>query len=91
MRLTKQTAPFEVIEGGRHIKLQRAKEAYNLWRAGRTEREIANRMDLPRPAVMPLVLEGQEIDFERRVIDAFKQGRRSLLNPPPATAAKRAA
>lgn len=91
MKPTNKMAPFEVIEGGRFIRLQRAKEAYNLHRAGRTEKQIANRLDIPRCAVMPLVMEGQEIDSDRRIQDAWKQGRRSILCPPPGASARRAA
>ncbi len=85
---------FEVIEGRRDTAAPSPdvrREAYGLYRAGRTAAQVARFMNIEFNLASDLIFEHQQWMIAQAEQRGYITGRRSLLTPPPATAARRAA
>lgn len=82
---------FQLIDGGRlSVEIRRSIHT-QLFRLGQSPREVAMRHGIRDARAVAVAIEVEAEDSARRERAAFGAGRRSLLTPPPATIARRAA
>lgn len=87
-RTIPNTQPIAATQLPRDIRKSVHIQLFDL---GQSPREVANRYALRDCEVVSIAIEIEREIASRRVEQAWKAGRRSLLTPPPATIARRAA